>query len=71
MKKWQKRSGYALCALVLVVAGVVVVMSYNQAQAFVQPMRVSGVLPSDYGLDVENVTLTTSDGLRLAAWYWA
>ena len=69
MKKWQKRSGYALSALVLVVAGVVVVMSYNQAQAFVHPMRSSGVLPSDYGLEVESVALTTSDGLKLAAWY--
>jgi len=32
MKKWQRRSRYALCALILVVAGVVVVMSYDHAQ---------------------------------------
>jgi fermentation-respiration switch protein FrsA (DUF1100 family) len=69
MKKWQKRTASALCALILVVVGIVVVMSYHQAQAFVQPIRVNVALPSDYGLEVESVALTTSDGLKLAAWY--
>ena len=70
MKKWQKRSGYALCALVVVVSGVVVLMSYNQARAFVQPLRATlYVSPSDYGLEFETITLTSEDGLKLAGWY--
>jgi fermentation-respiration switch protein FrsA (DUF1100 family) len=70
MKKWLKRSAYVLCALVLVVSGLVVLMSYNQARAFVSPFRgPTYISPSDYGLESETVTLTTEDGLKLAAWY--
>ena len=70
MKKWLKRSGYALGALLLVVAGLVVLVSYNQARAFVAPFRgPTHISPSDFGLEFETVTLTTEDGLKLAAWY--
>ena len=70
MKKWLKRPGYALGALVLVVSGLVVLMAYNQARAFAAPFRGPPYIsPSDYGLDFETVTLTSEDGLKLAAWY--
>lgn len=70
MKKWLKRSAYALGLLVFVVSGLIVLMSYNQARAFVAPFRgPTYVSPSDYGLEFEAVTLTTEDGLTIAAWY--
>jgi fermentation-respiration switch protein FrsA (DUF1100 family) len=70
MKKWLKRSGYTLVALVLVVSGLIVVMSYNQARRFVAPFRgPTYISPSDYGLEFETITLTSEDGLKLAAWY--
>jgi len=38
-------------------------MSYNQARAFVQPVRATlYVSPSDYGLEFETVILTSEDG---------
>jgi fermentation-respiration switch protein FrsA (DUF1100 family) len=70
VKKWLKRSGYALCALILILSGLVVLLSYNQARALVAPFRgATYISPSDYGLEFETVTLTTEDGLTLAAWY--
>jgi uncharacterized protein len=70
MKRWLKRSGYALAAVVLVVSGLVVLLSYSQARAFVAPFRgPTYVSPRDYGLEFETVTLTTEDGLKVAAWY--
>jgi fermentation-respiration switch protein FrsA (DUF1100 family) len=70
MKKWLQRSAYALGLLIFVVSGLVVLMSYNQARAFVAPFRgPTYVSPSDYGLEFEAVTLTCEDGLKIAAWY--
>jgi dienelactone hydrolase len=70
MKKWLKRAGYALAAVVLVASGLVVLMSYNKARAMVAPFRgPTYVVPSDYGLECETVTLTCEDGLKIATWY--
>src|SRR5512136_1401988 len=70
MRTWLKRTGYALAALVLVVSGLVLLLSYNQARVFVGRFRgPTHVSPSDFGLEYQAVTLTSEDGLKLAAWY--
>lgn len=45
-------------------------LSYRVAANYTQPSR-QAILgnPADYGLDHENVTLQTADGLALAGWY--
>jgi uncharacterized protein len=70
MKKWLKRSGYALVAVVLVVSGLAVLLSYNQAGTLVRPFRRSiNRSPADHGLEFVSVHLTGSDGVKLAGWY--
>jgi fermentation-respiration switch protein FrsA (DUF1100 family) len=70
MRKWLKRTAYALVAVTVVVSGLVILISYNQARAFVAPFRGSThISPSDFGLEFQTVTLTSEDNLKLAAWY--
>jgi dipeptidyl aminopeptidase/acylaminoacyl peptidase len=70
MTKW-KILGFVLAILLLIAFGVGA--AYLQAQIFVHhpaerrdPIEET---PADYGLDYETLTLTTRDGLELAAWY--
>ncbi len=47
-------------------------LSYHFAWDYVHPSRVaraSDYIPSNYGVAYQDVTLTTSDGLKLSAWY--
>jgi fermentation-respiration switch protein FrsA (DUF1100 family) len=70
MKMW-KILGVVAGLLVLAAFGVAA--SFFQAQLFVHnpPEQRTPIdeSPADYGLDYEQVTLTTEDGYRLAAWY--
>lgn len=70
MGKWLKIFGGILLALALAAGGVVLNVSHTQALKFVHRAdNYPDETPADYGLTYEDVTLTTRDGLKLAAWY--
>ncbi len=76
MRRWQKFLLQLLgaAALVVVIGGgwAVVTLARMQAAAFVHQSADrarSQTTPDAYGLQYETLTLTTSDGLKLAAWY--
>jgi dipeptidyl aminopeptidase/acylaminoacyl peptidase len=71
MGKWIKIIAVLLLTLALAGGGVVLNVAHSNAQTLIH--RNAGALPetspADYGLQFENVELTTSDSLKLAAWY--
>ncbi|MGH2523748.1 MAG: alpha/beta hydrolase [Anaerolineales bacterium] len=72
MNKWLKIFSGLLLALALAGGGVVANVSREQAIRLTHttPDRpFPRQVPADFGLQAEDVTLTTSDGVRLAAWY--
>lgn len=73
MKKFLKIIGAIVIVLALVALGGVLYVARSNAMGFVHvPAQRPGPehTPKDFGMmDYEDVSLTTSDGLKLAAWY--
>jgi fermentation-respiration switch protein FrsA (DUF1100 family) len=70
VSKWLKVFGGVVLTLALAASAVVVNVSRTQALNFVHRSNVyPDKTPTDYRLKYEDVTLTTGDGLKLAAWY--
>ena len=72
MKKWI-RIVIVILVLILVAAGAFVLnKSHEQALWFIHPgsdRSRAEETPADYRLEYQDLTLTTSDGVQLAAWY--
>ncbi|MEK7324278.1 MAG: alpha/beta fold hydrolase [Chloroflexota bacterium] len=70
MGRWIKLIAFALVTLGLAGGGVVLNISYTNADSFIhREEQFPAETPADYNLPYEDVTLTTGDGLKLAAWY--
>jgi len=71
MRPWLARLFYGSCALVLLLAALMLGVAYLQAQGFVHPHRIPLYMsPSDYGIeDFRSLTLRCDDDVRLSGWY--
>ena len=72
MKKWIGIVGLILGGALVAAAIFVMMKAHSQAMWFVYPGEDrprAEETPAEYGLPYEDVALTTSDGLPLAAWY--
>jgi fermentation-respiration switch protein FrsA (DUF1100 family) len=72
MKTWLKIIGAIILVLALAAMGGVLYVARSNALGLVHtPAQRPGPehTPKDFGMDYEDVSLTTSDGLKLAAWY--
>jgi len=58
-----------LLLLLAVVAGLVMLSLWGFYISIRPPRLTSQVTPRDFGLDYDNINLTTKDGLRLAGWF--
>ena len=69
---WGNLLGAALAALILSAASGLAWFSHRQALAYLQPRRLeppTGETLAQEGILYQEITLLTSDGLRLSAWY--
>ncbi len=69
---WRNLILFALLTLGLGILGVFVRVSYQGAQHYLHPKRASrspGDTPAQFGVEYQSVTITTGDGIDLAAWY--
>lgn len=62
---------YVGAALVAVYAGFGLVLLFSQARLLYRPIRDVAFTPEDVGLDFEDVTFRTQDGVALNGWYVA
>lgn len=62
---------YVGAALVAVYAGFGLVLLFSQARLLYRPIRDVAFTPEDVGLDFEDVTFQTQDGVALNGWYVA
>jgi fermentation-respiration switch protein FrsA (DUF1100 family) len=75
MKKsnyWRNLIVFASGALLVGVAAVIVAYTYQAALGYPHPSRVFLSVddtPAKFGIAYQDVTITTSDGLKLSAWY--
>jgi fermentation-respiration switch protein FrsA (DUF1100 family) len=70
MRRWINLIAFALVTLSLAGGGIVLNISYTNADNFIhREEQFPAETPADYNLSYEDVTLTTGDGLKLAAWY--
>ena len=73
MSKWLKVAGISLAVVLVVGFVALAVIANDQATALVHhPLEKRDHIdesPHDYGMNFESLTLTTEDGLHLAAWY--
>ncbi len=73
MNKRLKIAGMVLGSLVLIALGALVAIANDKATQLVHnPLDERDPIdesPGDYGVDFQTLSLTTEDGLRLAAWY--
>lgn len=70
MGRWIKLIAFALVTLGLAGGGVVLNVAYTNADSFIhREEQFPTETPAEYNLPYEDVALTTSDGLDLAAWY--
>jgi len=72
MKKWARIIAVILAVILIVAAVFVLDKAHEQAMWFVYPgddRSRAEETPADYGLDYQDITLTTQDGVQLAAWY--
>jgi fermentation-respiration switch protein FrsA (DUF1100 family) len=62
-----------MVVLIIMMAGLVVWMSYRQTQAYLHPPRyiASGESLTANNIEYTEIELTTSDGVKLSAWYTA
>ncbi|MHC4065545.1 MAG: alpha/beta hydrolase [Planctomycetota bacterium] len=66
---WPKRLRRVLIIAMLTYAGVCGLVYIFQARLLYHPSRDCHATPADLGLEFEDLTLTTADGLKIAAWY--
>jgi fermentation-respiration switch protein FrsA (DUF1100 family) len=67
---WWNLGAYLLALLTLAAVGLVVGVSWMQADAFLHPHRHLPLeTPAERGLDYREVTFTASDGVTLRGWY--
>lgn len=67
---WRNLGCFTLFVLALAAVGLVVGMSWWQANAFLHPRRQLPVeTPADRGLAYEDVTFSAPDGVLLRGWY--
>jgi fermentation-respiration switch protein FrsA (DUF1100 family) len=67
---WGNLGACLLVLLVLAAVGLVVGVSWMQADAFLHPRRhLPTEMPAERGLDYRDVTFTASDGVTLRGWY--
>lgn len=73
MKKWQKLTATAVGGLLVIGLAGLMVVSRSQAHELVTHPRSARAqideTPADYGLEYQDVVVTTADGLQLVAWY--
>jgi len=73
VSKWLKIAGISLVILLVVAFIALAIIANDQATALVRhPLEKRDHIdesPHDYGMNFESLTLTTGDGLKLAAWY--
>jgi len=73
VSKWLKVAGISLAVVLVVGFAALAVIANDQATALVHhPLEKRDPIdesPHDYGMNFESLTLTTEDGLHLAAWY--
>lgn len=65
----KKRAKRLLAVAVLTYLGVCVVITFLQSRLVYFPTRGYDATPADVGLQFEDLTLETSDGVSIAAWY--
>ena len=61
--------GHIIAVVVLAYIGLALTLYFMQSKFLYRPVREVVYTPSDVGIDFEKVTLKTSDGLHLSAWY--
>ncbi len=66
---WGRRIRRLILVVVLTYLGVCVLVGLLQSRLIYFPTRGYPVAPSDIGLDFEDLTLRTNDGVSIAAWY--
>ncbi|MEW5870523.1 MAG: CocE/NonD family hydrolase [Chloroflexota bacterium] len=62
-------AGFALLSLLLIGGGVLILEDYQTMQEEIAPAPSIVDIPPDLAFQVEEVTFTTQDGLKLAGWY--
>ncbi len=65
----KKRAKRLLAVAVLTYLGVCVAVTFLQSRLVYFPTRGYDATPADVGLEFEDLTLETSDGVSIAAWY--
>lgn len=70
-KRWKKLAGFGLFAIVSSLLAVFLIVSNSWAQRFTHPKRipVTGNALIENKIPFEDIELTTSDGIQIAAWY--
>lgn len=68
-KSWTRRVVRLAAIVILTYVGVCVLVSLLQSKLIYFPSREYHSTPADVGLSFEDLTLTTDDGLGIAAWY--
>ena len=58
-----------ILTVLLTYAGVCILVGFLQSRLIYFPTRGYSVTPKDIGLAFEDLTLTTADGISIAAWY--
>jgi fermentation-respiration switch protein FrsA (DUF1100 family) len=67
---WRNLGAFLLAVLTLAAVGLVVGVSWMQADAFLHPRRhLPAETPADRGLEYRDVTFAASDGVTLQGWY--
>lgn len=70
LRYWRNLGCFLLMVAALAAVGLVVGVSWWQADAFLHPRRYPAVgTPADWGLEYRDVAFTTVDGLALRGWY--
>lgn len=69
---WRNLTLFVLIVLGAVAVGAVIFSAHRLAQAYVTPVRYQADpadTPAQFGVAYQNLTLTTTDGITLSAWY--
>jgi uncharacterized protein len=71
LRYWLNLLGAAIIIIIIGFLGLVINLSYKQAQSYMHPVRQhpTGEFLMANHIQYENVDLITEDGLKLAAWY--
>jgi fermentation-respiration switch protein FrsA (DUF1100 family) len=71
MKRWLKVALWIVAVAVVVILAGVTVLAKSEGEKLVtcSEQEISVETPADYGLPFEDVTVTSSDGLKLVGWY--